>query len=433
MTALRNDFGLLFAGDPLAFTATAEGGLTGVAIKCTVRRYQNGPVIAECSTVDGGIEVLSDTQASVLFGSDVTELWPIAQLYYDVQADPNAAESHTLVEGRIGMKYRPTRSRTSAIPPSVAQGGGSIGTVSISAQLSTSISGDLTASIGTVTMVAAGTAGTTPLDGFTTPAHAAWSNWRALLTGVTNLITVRRTTGGSTVAEHDVPAGAGTLLDAASLSGFVGAESWATRRWYGQVASRNVAQTTEGNQPAGGTAGVALTIGTHHAADFDGAGDHFTRGDTMTLSGAVALSVFSEFTVDSVASTRYLFAIGASGTGTLFSLIVTNATTIGVTIGGANRLFTAPTLTTGTHKVLVALGAGAGIGTLRCWVDGVELAQASVSSGSNTLNLGTTACSIGTDITGLSFHDGRISELILWNADFGAGGLAADLARALLL
>ncbi len=110
MRALRVDFELR-AGDQFAFRTTASGGLTGVPLRCTVKR-NDGPdvdAIAEVDTGDGGVEVESDSACLTTFGSDVTSAWPIASLRYDLQADPGEDESYTVQYGTVRMRQRCTR------------------------------------------------------------------------------------------------------------------------------------------------------------------------------------------------------------------------------------------------------------------------------------------------------------------------------------
>ncbi|HMI94483.1 MAG TPA: hypothetical protein VK509_24085, partial [Polyangiales bacterium] len=98
------------------------------------------------------------------------------------------------------------------------------------------------------------------------------------------------------------------------------------------------------------------------------------------------------------------------------------------------RVFACPSATAAVRKVLVALGAGAGVGTARFWVDGVELSpELSSANPANTLTLGTTATTLGGRSVYASGWDGQLTRWYIWNADFGAVGNAADLARALAL
>lgn len=286
---------------------------------------------------------------------------------------------------------------------------------------------------------AAGGAGEAPfvgvLDSFVTaPLFAVSMRRRMLAAHEGPSHNVRRTTGGDTVTVESIGFDEDGLLDTADLAATVGAQSWVVPQLYEQVGARHPLQITTANQPRGGTTGTAVTLDGHHGADFDGSNDHLQHTGTLGISGAVALSAYAEFQVDATFPySQILVSLGAPGAGTVFSVFIPNATTIGVSISGASRSFTAPSLTSGTHSVLVALAAGAGIGTVQCWVDGVALAQSAVSNGSNTLNLGTTGIALGNIVSGTNFSDVRLSEVVVWNADFGHASLASDRAKAIAL
>lgn len=271
---------------------------------------------------------------------------------------------------------------------------------------------------------------TPPLDAFTTVPRAAWGTERLLSSYSGDLYTVRKTTGGDTVSTHDVPYDPATNADdTASLVGFVGSESWVHTRWFDQVSARHLTQAVAITQPRGGAAGAADVVGPQRAAKFDGSNDDLARADALGLSGAVSLTVHVRFAHDgSFPFVQVPLSLGALAAGQVLNLQIPNATTVGVGISGANRLFSCSALGTGAHSLLVVYTGGSGIGTARCWLDGVELSELSSSNPSNTLNLGTTATALANNPGGSNFTNIRLSRAVVWNAALTGAELTAAAA-----
>lgn len=263
-----------------------------------------------------------------------------------------------------------------------------------------------------------------PLDALSSAPRACYSVRRRLLTSYTGpLVRVRKTTGGDTTTEHDVPYAVNGTLDAADLAAFVGSESWAIVTVYDQTAgARHITQATVANQPLGGTAGVGVTLATFPAADLDGT-DNWTRGDALGLSGAVALTLWLDCSFDAVLG-NVPISIGGTGAGQLFSFFDVSATLLRIGINGANRTFTASSITAGRQRLIARIGAGAGVGTAQMMQNGTELVESSSVNPANTVTLGTTATVLGAYVDGTAPHDGKIVEAAFWNADLSAGDLA---------
>lgn len=111
----------LFAGNRFWFRGTAEGGLTGARLTCTIRQYVDGPILASVDSDDGGVVIESDTSFTVLFPSDVTRLLPPGERWYDVQADPNADESYTVLHGLLRVRRRITLTLSNLYAPLAAE------------------------------------------------------------------------------------------------------------------------------------------------------------------------------------------------------------------------------------------------------------------------------------------------------------------------
>lgn len=281
---------------------------------------------------------------------------------------------------------------------------------------------------------------TPPLDDFTNAPRAAYDVHQRVLTTYTGALhTVRKTTGGDTVTTHDVPYAVATnTLDTADRATFVGAQSWSVTKVFDQASgARPLTQGTGSAQPVGGTTGTGVTINSRSAIDTTpGSSQRLERADALGLSGAVAVTMFCELKADAIGGSMAPCGIGDNGTTSReFAILFNSPTTVFVNIAGANRGFTCPSATAATRKVLIAISAGGQVGTARCWVDGVELSELSSVNPTNTLNLGTAGTVIGgrpVYASGTGW-DGQVSRAYFWNADFGAGGNAADLARALAL
>ncbi len=80
----------------------------------TVKRYRDAldaEALTQLSSDDDpeSVEVLSDTQVRITIARELTSDWPLGDLWYDVQAEPNAAETYTAAHGSIKLRARPTR------------------------------------------------------------------------------------------------------------------------------------------------------------------------------------------------------------------------------------------------------------------------------------------------------------------------------------
>lgn len=272
------------------------------------------------------------------------------------------------------------------------------------------------------------------LDGFAAAPLAAWGTERLLAAYATAspLYKVRKTTGGDTVTTQDIASAAATDLDdTGALATFVGAQSWAHTQWFDQCAgARPLSQAVGAAQPVGGTTGTPVAISSRRAADFDGAAQFLTRGDSLGMSGAQSVSAHVRFQLDAGFPYAQIFlSIGTLAATQLINIVSTNATTIGVGISGSNRLFTAPTLTSGTHSVFVIYTGGSGIGTVRLWLNGTELVELSSLNPSNTLNMGTAGCSLANNTTGgTSFTNCRLSRVAVWSAALSGADITKGAA-----
>ena len=113
---IRIDLTELAVGDALKFSVTCDDDLTGMSLRCTVKRYQDDTDANALAVVtDGdGIELDGDDPsiAVVEFLSSVTAEWPAGvELYWDLQAEPNASEAYTPAYGLIPTRARITLTR----------------------------------------------------------------------------------------------------------------------------------------------------------------------------------------------------------------------------------------------------------------------------------------------------------------------------------
>lgn len=483
MTSKRIDLDELRAGQQLRFAGVVEDDtdLTAcAAITCSFRRWEDDSDADAIASVD--VTVLSATEWEVVVDSDETAGWQPGSLRYDVQVEPNTAETSTPQWGRIEVARRITRAKSTnetvsaplltseadfaaptgaggegfAEPPLLIAAAilsaptGTPGEVAASPDLldaaatfpAASVASEITASPPLLTSAATFGAPVgllaPPLDAFTNAPRAAYDMHQRVLTTYTGALhTVRKTTGGDTTTTHDVPYAAATnVVDTADRAAFVGSESWAVTRVLDQAAgARHLTQATGSAQPAGGTTGTGVTINGRAAIDTTpGSSQRLQRSDALGLSGAVALTIFCEMKADAIGAFLAAVAIGDRGTTNgCLEISFTTPTALFIGISGANRGFTVPDMTSATRKVLVALGAGAGIGTVRVWIDGVEQSEVSSVNPANTMSLLNNFTVMGGRASYASGWDGQISRAYFWNADFGAAGNAADLTRALAL
>lgn len=275
------------------------------------------------------------------------------------------------------------------------------------------------------------------LDDFTTAPLAAYSSRRKVRAAYAGSAeTIRKTTGGDTATTQAIGFASDNSYDSAARNAFVGAQSWAITTRHDQAAgARNVTNATGASQPIGGTTGTPKLINGAQAAEYVPDTHTLSRADAHGLTGAQSITYYVEFTADTVAAARYLFFHGSNAATALraVQLLCNTTTSINVAIVGSNRIFTCPSLTSGAHKIVVAYASGSGIGTVRAWLDGTELVELSSLNPANVLNMENTLYRHGSFSGGSSVHDGFMGEMFIWNADFGSGGLAADLARALAL
>lgn len=269
------------------------------------------------------------------------------------------------------------------------------------------------------------------LDVFTTVPRAAYSDWRRLLTTYTGpLIRVRKTTGGDTTTQHDVPYAAATnLLDTADLAAFVGSESWAVVTRYDQATgARNVTQATDANQPSGGVAGVASKIATRHAADFDGTNDALRRADALGLSGATGLTVYAGYAADATGN-RDIWSLGGTATNTGIALKLSTATNARGESTSALREFTTPNNTSAPRKLVYLFAAGGTFGDSEMYVDGAACAESAAVNPATTLNMANSAFTHGAYFNGAAaLFDGREDEVIVWASKLAGAELTAALA-----
>lgn len=112
----RADFSRVFAGAVFEFTGRASQSLAGALITCTVKRYRTDPDpgVAQVSTTGGGITLdpLDDTRYTVRFGSIASALWPIAELWYDVQVEPVGEVVRAVQHGWLRVRRRITLTRS---------------------------------------------------------------------------------------------------------------------------------------------------------------------------------------------------------------------------------------------------------------------------------------------------------------------------------
>lgn len=272
------------------------------------------------------------------------------------------------------------------------------------------------------------------LDAFTTVPRAAYSDWRRLLSSYTGpLNRIRKTSGGDTTTEHDVPyVAASNLLDSADQATFVGSESWAVVTRRDQTAgARNVTNATAAQQPVGGTSGTASKILTRDAANFVRASSHrLRRTDSLGLSGATALTVFVEVLPASVPANSYIVSLGTGTTNQMFALaFIGSATTLWVGCVSASRTFTIADATAqATNKFLVVFGAGAQWGTISLYQNGVACSELSSLNPATTLNLANTTFGHCCQPSAADQMNGKMSEVIVWNAELTGAELTAALA-----
>jgi hypothetical protein len=263
------------------------------------------------------------------------------------------------------------------------------------------------------------------LDGMASAPRAAYSCFRALLVSYSGpLIRVRKTSGGDTTTEHDVPQTASRVANLVDLAAFVGAESWVIVTIYDQTTgARHLTIATTTKQPKGGTTGTAVPISGNLAGDYDGTDDQLSRADALGLSGAIAMSIWMDATFDNT-TVRIPIGLGADSVGgTAFILAVLTSTSYRISIKAATRDFTA-TAISGRQRLIFRIAAGAGVGTSRLMQNGSELPELASANPANTMTLGTDFTGIGTYPGQILLHDGGISEAAFWNADLSAGDLA---------
>lgn len=264
-----------------------------------------------------------------------------------------------------------------------------------------------------------------PFDSMSVAPRAVWYKPRRLLTSYTGpLVRVRKTTGGDTTTQHDVPYVAATgLLDEVDQAAFVGSESWADVTAYDQTSgARNITNATAAKQPIGGTTGAGVTLSSLPSADFDGTDDYWTRADALGLSGATALTLWVDCSYDTVAGLP--ISIGSSGAGAGFYIHNNSAVLPKVATVGAERSFTGSSLTTGRQRLIALIAAGAGLGTARLFQNGVELVEAVALNPSGAVTLATTSFNLGAFFAGIVNQNGKITGGGVWNAVLGAGDIA---------
>lgn len=458
MGALRFD-GELPAGDELAIVVdAAAGGLGACFIRCMVKRHLDDPdgsAIAECDSLDGGLAINSATRCTATFGSHVTQDWPIAKLWYDIQA-VTGQNVYTLARGFFTMLPRITRTRRTtsdfSMPADAAALVLAAGDIVVTKQYTLHVDAAplvlaaadvglvrsyvMPAGVAALSLAAADVglayAAAGALDGIAAPI-ALWSTAGRMLSSYAGAVyKVRRASDNTT---QDIAFVAATnRSDAAAQATFCGANNGFYDSIYDQSGNARhlLTDTVTDRQPkAYDSSTGALTLGGAQSAIYDNTNDQMVVTASMGMSGVVAVTLAFVWKPGTTVGPG-AFAFGTAAAGQMFEVWGNgSATQFAININSARRVFTCPDYTASTsHSVVCTLAAGAGVGTAECYWNGVQLSQASVLNGSNTLTLGTTFAYSVAGLTRGTPLNGHLPAVGVWNSVLGSTDRARWYAMA---
>lgn len=251
-------------------------------------------------------------------------------------------------------------------------------------------------------------------------AAAAYS-LRQLKTGVTNVVRVRRS---SDSAESDFTA---DEITDGTLTTWTGANDGFVVTWYDQAGSNNATQTTATAQPKLVVSGVVNTKGGKPSALFNATGtaDYMTAGATSELQ-SYPFAVFGVFYGDGVR--QYSPTISQRLiTGSLdgYSMFCDNNASAfhSVVDESATNIFNYLATTNHINNRLQTFNVTSG-GNGTAYLDGTL--QETINSMSAYGTAPNTPLNIGRQDLGSLYHNGGISELILFNTDESANRTAIE-------
>jgi hypothetical protein len=255
------------------------------------------------------------------------------------------------------------------------------------------------------------------LDQVTGAIHA-YSNARKLIDSYTGaLIRVRRSNDNT---ESDIGV-SGNELDQSALTSFTGANNGFIRTKYCQLTGRNLAQTSNANQPQIVVSGSVVAVSGKPYAQYDGSDDFMLTGsatpvldDDSTVfvvfesqSGTTLEGVFEELRGD-LTPTNERVVVFTDTRATLFRLsnYQPDGTARFVSFGSQQP--------TSTKRILALKITG---NLVEGFAEGAKIGDIT-SSASFSVN---TAFFLGRLLNGSVFFSGKIAELLIWNRALTSG------------
>jgi PKD repeat protein len=239
---------------------------------------------------------------------------------------------------------------------------------------------------------------------------------RAAYTG--SAIRVRRSSDNT---EQDIGFNGSNGLDTTALTTFVGAGNGFVTTWYDQSGNgRDVTQTSSANQPQIVSSGIVVSKNSKPSLDFDGTNDTLLRSGNFLGGSAASGFAVSSFDNNTRAAREIIYGMQDT-TGARYDFLVARQASnagVGFTQNAVDfyveGLFGSSTFTvTDTNQKLYSMIYENNV-IRKLFVNTVE-----VNSGANNQGIldDGTDFYIGSDIIGDFYIDGKIQEVVIYNAN----------------
>jgi len=185
--------------------------------------------------------------------------------------------------------------------------------------------------------------------------------------------------------------------------------------WYDQAGSNDATQATAANQPKIVDAGVLVEENGKSAIDFDGVNDGLNAASANLVTANSAYSVFTVGLSNTVVSGYYYWGINATDNGTGTGRAVGFTPEFAVRVTG-NAIFS--NSASGSQELLSLLYDGTTIQNHALYIDGINSAVSSSSSGSSPMNIANGDFRVGGwGPSATNSLDGNIQEVIIYPSD----------------
>lgn len=223
----------------------------------------------------------------------------------------------------------------------------------------------------------------------------------------------------------------GDFVDVASRDSFCSGTTCSIRTFRDQCgAGRDITNTTEANQPVVFESSAGIVAGTVNTPAFrcDGT-DTLTRADSSGFSGTEPVAFAFNWARTGGTIDLAIFHVGGTSGGTAWIVFTFNpGTTWGLSAINGNRRYTPVPANTTFANHIGQKASGAQVQQATWETNGTDLAQASLTGGTNVPSLSTTATSLCALSAGSNQAQGVGSTFVTSQALFAGADLTATRA-----